>query len=398
MNKRLKKLIEQKHKLVDEANELCLKAEKEERALTTEEAEAVEEKLEEIKEIAESIKVETELHDLELEDGEKKAADPDNEEEREADEEKKDKEKEEIESRAFAEYIRSDRTSYHEKRADVNMTKGNNGAVIPKTIADRILETVKDISPILSLATTYNIGGKLSFPVYDETNGKIQCAYKEEFTELESSTGEFTEIELAGFLAGALTKVSRSLINNSSFDITSYVITKLAEAIAEFLETELLLGNNSKMIGVATSKNVVTTAAAAAITADELIDLQAKVKKRFRSNGVFIMNPITLTQIRKLKNANGEYILNPDYRTGFGDLLLGCRVEESDAMPVMEAGKIAVAFGDYSGLTVKFAEQLEIQVLREKYATQHAIGVVGWIEADSKITEPQKIAILKMKA
>jgi len=59
---------------------------------------------------------------------------------------------------------------------------------------------------------------------------------------------------------------------------------------------------------------------------------------------------------------------------------------------------MAIAFGDFSGLYVKFTEQLELQVLREKYATQHALGVVGWIEVDSKIVEPQKIAILKMKA
>ena len=51
-----------------------------------------------------------------------------------------------------------------------------------------------------------------------------------------------------------------------------------------------------------------------------------------------------------------------------------------------------------SGLYVKLAQNVEIQMLMEKYATQHAIGVVGYIEADSKIVEPQKIAVLQMNS
>ena len=54
------------------------------------------------------------------------------------------------------------------------------------------------------------------------------------------------------------------------------------------------------------------------------------------------------------------------------------------------------ALGDMSGLATKFAEELSIQVLREKYATMHAVGVVGWIEFDSKVENAQKIVAVKM--
>ena len=55
-------------------------------------------------------------------------------------------------------------------------------------------------------------------------------------------------------------------------------------------------------------------------------------------------------------------------------------------------------YGDMSGLAVKVSEDMNIEVLREKFATEHAIGVVGWLEMDSKIENEQKIAVLKMKA
>lgn len=382
----LKKLLEQKNALCDKVNELCLAAENEERALNAEEIEKINGKLAEIRSIEESIKIEEERRAIELGKGKKGEK-----------EQLADKEKFEIEKRAFDELIRKDVLQYHEERADVNMTLGDNGAVVPTSIANKIIETVKDVCPIFQLATVYTIGGTLSFPVYDESDGKIQCAYKDEFNELESTSGKFTNVELKGFLAGVLTKISVSLVNNSAFDVAGYVISKMATAVGEFLEQELLLGEADKLKGIVNSKNIVTTAAAA-ITADELIDLQSAIKKRFRGQGRFILNPKTLNALRKLKDNDGKYLLNPDIRTGFGYTLLGSPVEESDAMPAMEADKMAIAFGDFSGLYVKFTEQLELQVLREKYATQHALGVVGWIEVDSKIVEPQKIAILKMKA
>jgi HK97 family phage major capsid protein len=67
-------------------------------------------------------------------------------------------------------------------------------------------------------------------------------------------------------------------------------------------------------------------------------------------------------------------------------------------MPKLAAGASAVLYGDYSGLSVNLREDISIQVLREKYATQHAIGVVAWFEFDSKVTDNQKLAVLKMKA
>lgn len=381
----LKKLLEQKNTLCDKVNELCLAAENEERALNAEEIEKINGKLAEIRSIEESIKIEEERRAIELGKGKKGEK-----------EQLADKEKFEIEKRAFDELIRKDVLQYHEERAAVNMTVGDNGAVVPTSIANKIIETVKDVCPIFQLATVYTIDGNLSFPVYNESTDKIQCAYKEEFNDLESSSGKFTNVELKGFLAGVLTKISVSLVNNSAFDVAGYVISKMATAIGEFLERELLLGKDNKLQGIVNSKNIVTTAAEA-ITADDLIDLQSAIKQRFRGQGRFILNPKTLNALRKLKDTDGKYLLNPDIRTGFGYTLLGSPVEESDVMPTMTAGEMAIAFGDFSGLYVKFTEQLELQVLREKYATQHALGVVGWIEVDSKIVEPQKIAILKIK-
>ena len=74
---------------------------------------------------------------------------------------------EEVETRAFECYIRGIAPDV-ETRAAVNMTTGDNGAVIPTSIANKIIEKVIEISPLFSMATRYNVGGTLNITKYDE--------------------------------------------------------------------------------------------------------------------------------------------------------------------------------------------------------------------------------------
>lgn len=299
-----------------------------------------------------------------------------------------------LEERAFENYIRGK----VEERSDVNMAVGDNGAVIPSSIANKIIKKVYDICPIYQLATRYNVGGTLNIPYYDETTQKIEMAYATEFTDLESTSGKFASIELKGFLAGALTKVSKSLINNSQFDIVNFVINAMAEAISRWIEKELLNGTTNKVAGLSTVTQKVDAASATAVTADELIDLQEAVPDAYQGQAIWIMNKATRTAIRKLKDQEGNYILNKDATAKWGYTLFGKDVYTSDNMPTMAAGNTAIYYGDMSGLAVKLSEAMNIEVLREKFATQHAVGVVGWIELDAKVENAQKIAKLVMKS
>ena len=152
------------------------------------------------------------------------------------------------------------------------------------------------------MATRYTLAGTLSIPYYDEETQAISMAYATEFTDLASTSGKFLSIELKGYLAGALSKVSRSLINNSQFDIVSYVINEVSIAAAKWIENQLINGTASKIDGLAAGvTQVVTTASATAITADELIDLQETIPDVYQDNACWVMNKATRTAIRKLK-------------------------------------------------------------------------------------------------
>lgn len=375
--KDMKELIERRNTLLDEMDSLVDKAGEETRAMSEEETARFEAVKAEVAGIDATIKADEERRAMDRKQHREETHGAADEEQRALDEE------------AFLKFVRGE-----ERALDV----ANNGGIIPTTIASRIIEKVKELSPIYQMVTVYNVGGDLVFPVYDEESSSIKAAYSDDMAELTEGTGKFTTVKLQNFIVGCLAKVSKSLMNRTDFDLVSFIVQKVAQAIAEFLEKECLVGTANKMTGVLSATNGVTAASATAVTADELLDLQMVVPEVYQTGACWIMHKDTLKAIRKLKDGDNNYLLNRDITNSFGWSLLGKPVYVSENCPKMAAGAKAVVYGDMTGLSVKLAQNVEIQVLMEKFATQHAIGVVGYIECDSKITEPQKLAVLTMKA
>ena len=390
----IKQLTEQKNDLITRAEDIVSKAEVETRELTEDEAAELAEIRDDVRKIKEQLGLVKEVKEMDKEAPEVKP-----EVEVEAD---GDKEIEVKETRAFEAYLRSE--LFNERNNNTPLTKGNNGAVVPTTIAKRIIRKLYDISPILEKSTKYNIKGTLQIPYYSEdTTDYINVAFQgAEFTALSANSGKFTSISLTGYVAGALSLISRSLINNAEFDIVGYIVDQMAYSIKRFIENVLLNGSGaitgqSGTVAGLTGVTLTTTAAAAnAVTSNELIELQDSVKDMFQEGAIWIMSPATRTAIRELKDNMNRYLLQDDISLPFGKSLLGKPIYVSDNMDDMGAGKTAIYYGNMAGLATKFSENMEIQVLREKYADQHADGVIGWFEFDAKVQDAQQIAKLVM--
>lgn len=386
-----KELLEKKNDLITRAEETLNKAKSEERELTPDEMA----ELAEIKDNVKKIKDMLEMSDFfSGESNKQKEETNKGENNMEENREKSEKEQEAQEERAFVDYVRG---LSNNLRAN-NLPMDTNGHVVPKTIANRILTKVYDICPVLEKSSRYNIKGTLTLPYYDETTTHITVDYQSEFSDIDSNVGDFDSITLNGYLAGALVKISRSLINNSQFNITDFIVDQMAYSIKRFIERQLLVGSVNKVTGLSTLSNSLTAGSASAITADEVVKLHDQIKDEFQSNAMWIMSPATRTALRLLKTNQGIYLLNDDVSSPFGTTLLGKPVYVSDNMPDIAASATTIYYGDMKGLATKFSEDISIEVLREHYAAQHAVGVVGWFEFDSKVENAQKIAKLVMAA
>jgi HK97 family phage major capsid protein len=363
-------LLEKRNNLITEMEEMIEKAKTETRSMSDEETTRFDEIKTEISQIDKTISAESEA--AILGEGAQQAKTPEEEEKRALDEEK------------FLKYIKGDT-----RALDV----ANNGAIIPTDIANRIITRVKELSPIYQRATVFNVGGDLVFPAFD-TNS-IVTAYVEDMQQLTAQNGNFTSRKLQNFIAGSLVTISRSLMNRQDFNLVQFIVNAMSQSMSTFIEKELLVGAGvTAATGIFTDGNVTNVApAGATIVADDLISAQMSIPDQFQGNACWIMSKPMFAGFRKLKDANGIYMLNPDIRTGFGYTLLGKPVFLSDNAPTN-----ALAYGDMSGLYVKLAQNVEISILNELYATQHATGICAYTEFDSRVIEDQKLMIMEVPA
>ena len=372
--KQRKALMEKRAALIDEMTTLTNKVAEETRAFTEEEQKDFDAKAKEVKDIDATLSADEQTRAFQT---------PESSQKKES--------QEELDIRAFANIIRG---------VDQNITKSDNGAVIPTTIAKKIIDRIYDISPVFGQAEKFNVKGNVAIPYVDEANDNITVAYADEFTDLEAKSTKLLTVNLTGFLAGALAKISKSLLNSTDLDLTNFVIEKIAQAAALFIDGEVLVGTPGGITGLSTIKSArkVTSAAAAAISMDDVISLKSKLKTAFQKNAFFVMHPDTLDMLRHLKDNMGRYYVLDDVTKEFGTTLLGKPVYTSDQMPQVAAGNTSIYYGDFrQGLGAKVVEN-SVQVLTEKYATQHALGIVAWLELDCKIQNQQAVAALVQKS
>lgn len=379
----IKALLEKKEDLKAKMKGIVDTAKAENRELTEEEVKNFDETEKSIKDIEKTIERIKKVENLEVKT-------PKIEDKKELTQEEKD-------VKAFATFIRN-KVSGITNEGDVNLTKSDNGVIIPKTIAKKIVDKVKEISPLYASATKYDGKGTLAIPKYDDTTDDVTVAYANEFDELVSHSGKFGTVELTGFLIGALTKISKSLLKNSDLNLTNYVVDKMARKFKLFYEGEMLNGTTNKISGIVgsyDSENMkIVLGAKSSLVSDELIDIQESVPDDFQVGAYWIMHRQTRKAIRKLKDSDGNYILNRAFNEKWDYELLGKPVYCSEKVAKLgTASKPVIFYGDFSGLAVKETEEMEIQVLVEKFATQHAIGVCGYSELDAKVENTQKIAV-----
>lgn len=379
-----KALLERRNDLIEEMEGLTAKMETENRAFNDDETKRFDDIKAEIRNIDATIKAQEETRGLEKMTEVKPTQTP-----------------EEIrmeavakEERAFVDFIRGDQRAL--------TTAGQNGVTIPLSVAKMIVDKVYNLSPILQKVRTFDLAGDLSIPIYDFTT-HVPSGYATELGTITAQQGTFTSVVLKNQVIVSLAIISKSLVNRADVSIVPFVVDEIAKALAYFLEKELVAGTGgaSKLNGLAqiSAGQTTTGATTLVITPQELINLQLKVPQAYQTNSAWLMHPTTYGYLAGLTAGagNNTLLLGNDLSSGTGLSLLGKPVYLSDNMPVIGVNALEIFYGDFSGLAVKLTKNVSIEVLNERFADQYAIGVLGAVECDSAIIEPQKIVAYKGK-
>ena len=210
----------------------------------------------------------------------------------------------------------------------------------------------------------------------------------------------FGQVTLGAHKLGTLIKVSHELLSDSVFDLESYLSSEFARRIGNAEEDAFINGNGTnKPTGLITGASAgVTTAAATAITLDEIIDLYHSLKTPYRKNASFIMNDATIKVVRKMKDENGQYLWQPSVRDGEPDTLLGRPIYASAFMPTIAASAVPIIFGDYSYYWIADRQGRVFKRLNELYAGNDQTGFLATQRVDGKLTLDEAVKKLTMKS
>ncbi|MCH3999368.1 MAG: phage major capsid protein [Lachnospiraceae bacterium] len=304
-------------------------------------------------------------------------------------------------SHAYAKaMIAAMRTGFHQV-SDV-LEEGNDangGYLVPEEWDSRLIDKLDEENIFRNIATTITTSGEHKINI---AATKPAAAWIEEGQELTFGDATFDQVILDAHKLHVAIKVTEELLYDNAFNLENYIIDTFGKAIGNAEEDAFLNGDGKgKPTGIFAETGggqTGVTISGTKIAADDVISLIYSLKRPYRKNALFILNDSTLAVLRKLKDANGAYIWQPSYTAGEPDRLLGYSVLTSAYAPALEAGKPAIAFGDFSYYNIGDRGTRSVQELRELFAGNGMIGYVAKERVDGKLVLPEAVQLLKAGA
>lgn len=275
-------------------------------------------------------------------------------------------------------------------------TDSEGGYLVPDEFERTIIQALNDENIVRKLANVIQTSsGERKIPV---TASHGTASWVDEGKAITESDDSFGIINLGAHKLATMIKVSEELLNDSVFNLENYIAREFARRIGRAEEEAFLVGNGTgKPTGIFNSAEVGVTTAGTTITADELLDLYHSLREPYRKNAVFIANDSSIKAIRKLKDANGQYLWQPSIALGQPDTILGRPIKTSSYAPAIAAGKNAIAFGDFSYYWIADRQGRAFQRLNELFAASGQVGFKATQRVDGKLTLAEAVKVLKIK-
>mgnify|MGYP000254304594 FL=1 len=265
------------------------------------------------------------------------------------------------------------------------------GYLVPEEYDRRLIDVLDEENIMRSLATKITTSGEHKINI---AATKPSAAWIEEGGALKFSDATFAQILLDAHKLNVAIKVTEELLYDNAFGLENYIITQFGKALANAEEDAFLNGDGKgKPTGIfAKTGGGNVTAEVAAFTGDELINLVYTLKRPYRKKAAFIMNDKNLAVLRKLKDANDQYLWQPSLKEGEPERLLGYPVYTSAYAPAD-----AIAFGDFSYYNIGDRGSRSFKKLTELFAGNDMVGFVAKERVDGKLILPEAVQILKLK-
>jgi len=280
-------------------------------------------------------------------------------------------------------------------------TDSEGGYLVPDEFERTLIEALEEENIFRGLANVITTSsGDRKIPV---VASKGTASWVDEEGEIPESDDAFNQVSIGAYKLATLIKVSEELLNDSVFNLQSYIAKEFGRRIGAKEEEAFFTGDGTgKPTGIFNTLNGaqlgVTAASATAITADEIMDLFYSLKSPYRKKAIFVMNDATVKAIRKLKDGNGQYLWQPSITAGTPDTILNRPVKTSAYVPTIEAAAKTIAFGDFGYYWVADRQGRSFKRLNELYAVTGQVGFMATQRVDGKLILAESIKVLQQKA
>jgi HK97 family phage major capsid protein len=259
------------------------------------------------------------------------------------------------------------------------------GFLVPDEIETAIGARLRELSPIRSIATVRQVSGavlKKPFAVDGPAVGWVG----EIAARPQTDTAALQELTFPTMELYAMPAATAALLEDSVVDLDAWITAEVETAFAEQEGAAFVNGDGmNKPRGFIDYGSVaeadwrwgslghIATGIDGALPADDpsdvLIDTVYALKSGYRQNANWVMNRRTQAAIRKLKDADGNYLWQPPATAGARALLMGFPVVEAEDMPDIASDATPIAFGDF-GRGYLIVDRAGVRVLRDPYSAK----------------------------
>ena len=314
--------------------------------------------------------------------------------------------------KAFDAYLRSGdddalRGLELEGKAMSTAVAGDGGYLVDPQTSDVIKSTLSSTASIRAIANVVQVEATSFDVLIDHTDVGHGWA-TETGSVSETGTPTIDRITIPLHELSALPKASQRLLDDSAFDIETWLAGRIADKFARAEADAFINGDGiDKPTGFMTHTIVENSAwawdnlgyVATGVDGDfnggdGIIDLVYALDAQYRANGTFVMNSKTAGAVRKLKDADGRFLWSDGLAAGEPARLMGYPVLIAEDMPDIASDAHAIAFGDFSaGYTV--AERPDLRVLRDPFSAKPHVLFYATKRVGGDVSDFAAIKLLK---
>ncbi|WP_422344867.1 phage major capsid protein [Parasphingorhabdus sp.] len=289
------------------------------------------------------------------------------------------------------------------------------GFAVPQEIDALIGRTLKDISPIRSIATVVQTGSAGYRKLV--TNGGTPSGWVSETARRpETDTPNFNEIAPPTGELYANPAASQAMLDDAAFDVEAWLADEIAREFAQAEGAAFVGGSGINQprgflnapvtdepddVRAFGALQYVPSGAAGGFAGadgeDALVDLVHTLKPAYRQGASFVMNSATLAQIRKFKTADGAFLWQASLASGQPDMLLGYPVVEAEDMPDVAADSLSIAFGNFrAGYLI--AERSATSILRDPFTNKPFVHFYATKRVGGQVMNSEAIKLMQFSA